>query len=412
MIRNLFRKEYLIPLVVAVFAMALNGAAQPTEQQQEMINRGADSLAYMLLFVVIVSLAIGAFLWFRYNRSNMPTPSAEYHARVATYSSSESFDVQADEDIEWLRQVKRSSGNGNGNTKGNVNGSVSAPKMVYRQPPTIAPKRPAAKEEDDSLDTKIFQEKMRRMQYTQLPINSFSQLAPARTYQPLPESDDSSLLTAIEQTNEEFEEDEAVREVALRILTAFRTRNSVDALSQIALYDLSSNLRARAVSTLADFDHESVFETILLACADPTREVRAAAARALFRLGFDRAHAWKRLIQTGDEYRMTQAARAAIEAGIVVKSLDRLINEDVKVAYEAFALVSLLISAGETSEVFDAIENHRDERVKFALLHVIKINQDPRTLTKLNELRVRSSFPTDMADRIREVVTSFVEVRA
>ena len=109
---------------------------------------------------------------------------------------------------------------------------------------------------------------------------------------------------------------------------------------------------------------------------------------------------------------MKQASRAAIEAGIVVKSLDRLIHEDVKVAYEAFALVSLLIAADETDVVFDAIENHRDERIKFALLHILKVSRDPRILTKLNELRTRSSFPTEMADRMREVVASVEQVTA
>lgn len=244
------------------------------------------------------------------------------------------------------------------------------------------------------------------MQYTQLPINSFSQLAPAKSYSPLALSDDPSLLTAIEQANEEFEEDEAVRELAVRILTAFRTRNSVDALSQIALYDLSSNLRSKAVTTLADFDHESVFETILLACADPTREVRAAAARGLFRLGFDRAHAWKRIIEANDDYRMSHAARAAIEAGIVTKSFERLVHEDVKIAYEAFALVSLLIKAGETSLIFEAIREHKDERVKYALLHVLKVQRDERTLDGLNKLRMGSSWPADISDRIRDAVKS------
>ena len=67
---------------------------------------------------------------------------------------------------------------------------------------------------------------------------------------------------------------------------------------------------------------------------------------------------------------MSHAARAAIESGIVVKSLDRLVNEDLKIAYEAFALISLLIKAGETDIIFAAISRHKDERVKFALLHV------------------------------------------
>jgi inorganic triphosphatase YgiF len=267
-----------------------------------------------------------------------------------------------------------------------------------------------AKVSDLSLDTKVFQEKMKMLQYAQLPINAFNELTPAKKYEQLPLSNDRALLTAIEQANEEFEEDEAIRELAVKILAAFRTRNSVEALSQIALYDLSSNLRSKSVSILTDFDHDSVFEAILLACADPTREVRAAAARGLFRLNFDRSDAWKRLIETGDEFRMSHAVRAAVEAGIVQKSLDRLVHEDLKVAYEAFTLVALMIAAGETNEIFDAIREHRDERVKFALLHVIKAVGDVRALTGLSELSVVDQFSEDVVKRINDVVKSFDRV--
>ena len=225
-------------------------------------------------------------------------------------------------------------------------------------------------------------------------------------------SDDPSLLSAIEQANEEYEEDESVRDLAVRILTAFRNRNSVEALSQIALYDLSSNLRSKAVTVLADFDHESVFEALLLACADPTREVRAAAARGLFRLSFDRAHAWKRIIEANDDFRMSHAARAAVESGIVAKSFDRLIHEDLKIAYEAFSLVSLLIKAGETDTVFEALRDHKDDRVKYALLHVLKVHRDPRTLSRLNDLRLGRSWPTDLSDRMRDTVKSLEQVAA
>ena len=248
---------------------------------------------------------------------------------------------------------------------------------------------------------------MRKLQYAQLPINSFSELRPASLYEPLPVSDDLAVLDAIEQVNDEYETDEAIRELALRILTAFRTRNSVEAVSQIALYDLSANLRSRAVTTLTDFDHESVFEAILLACADPTREVRAAAARGLFKLNFDRANAWKRIMETNDDFRKSHAARAALEAGIVTKSFDRLVNEDRKVAYEAFCLVSLLISSGETDAIFNAIRSHKDERVRFALLHVLKVVKDPRTVDELTKLSLDPQLTTDVADRVRATIESF-----
>ena len=144
----------------------------------------------------------------------------------------------------------------------------------------------------------------------------------ARPFMQLPISNDDALLSAIEQTQDEFEEDESVRELAVRILARFETKNSVESLSQVALYDLSSTLRSKAVGILSDFDHESVFETLLLACADPTREVRAAAARGLFRLSFDRSDCWMRIAESNDEFRMRHAARAAIAGDLVERSFD------------------------------------------------------------------------------------------
>lgn len=354
-----------------------------------------SNMGFYLACVLVLAAVGGAVFFWRKSKQGV-VPKAEYNYNVSyNYGNAGSYEldgVDAQKELEWLRKAKKTTAKPAGNSA--------------RKTPTAAPFI-KADEDAENLDARMFQEKMRKMQYTQLPINSFSQLAPAKGYSPLEISDDPSLLTAIEQANEEFEEDESFRELAVRILAAFRTRNSIDALAQIALYDLSSNLRSKAVTTLADFDHESVFETILLACADPTREVRAAAARGLFRLSFDRAHAWKRILEANDEFRMSHAARAAIEAGIVGKSLDRLVHEDLKIAYEAFALVSLLIKAGETDAIFEAISDHKDERVKYALLHVLKVHRDERTLDKLNSLRIGRSWPTDLSDRIRDTVRSF-----
>lgn len=355
--------------------------------------------------IAIVALGVAAYLW-RRSRKNSAQPHFDYEARYRNNYNNQTYDmegVDAEKELEWLRKAKKAGAKPAKRT-------ISAKPVITHAKPAVA----TSLDRSDSLnlDLKIFQEKMRKLQYAQLPINSFDNLSPAKLYEPLPLSNDQSLTNAIEQANEEFEEDETVRDLALRILTAFRTRNSVESLSQIALYDLSSNLRSKAVSTLTDFDHESVFEPILLACADPTREVRAAAARGLFRLNFDRADAWKRIIESNDEFRMSHAARAATESGIVVKSFDRLVHDDLKVAYEAFALVALLIRAGETQEIFEAIKSHKDERVRFALLHVLKVQHDERTLDALHAMQKDSSFPTDVAERIRNVINSFDAVTA
>jgi hypothetical protein len=385
-----------------IFASSIiSAAAAANAYAQSGASAGESSSFwfYGFIFLLIGGIGAGYFFW-RRSQNASEQAKYNYNNRSNLYdSNSGSYEVESVDaamELEWLRQAKKP-------------GSKSAKAgSAARRVPAGA----SVKTQEIGIDTRAFQEKMRKLQYAGLPINSFSQLAPAKNYQPLPISEDPALLNAIEQANEEFEEDEAFRDLAIRILAAFRSRNSVDALSQIALYDLSANLRSKAVTTLADFDHESVFETILLACADPTREVRAAAARGLFRLNFDRAHAWKRIIEANDEYRMSSAARAAIESGIVVKSLDRLVHEDLKIAYEAFALVSLLICAGETAEIFDALRNHKDERVKYALLHVLKVNRDERTLLPLNQLRAERSWPSDIADRMRETINSFETVAA
>ena len=391
----MMRKGSIVTRFAAAFAIAasftLTAFAQNDglQREREAVNQAGDGMWYTMGFLAVVAFGLAGWFWWRSKKGTHKVES-NHKNRYANYHSEQSADVEAvdaEKELEWLRKAKGESA------------KKKEGKLTYS-------KKPAKSPDDVGLDTKVFQEKMRKLQYSQLPINSFSQLAPAKRYTPLSDSDDPSLVNAIEQANDEYEEDEKVRELALKVLAAFKNQNSIEALTQMALYDLSSNLRSRAVGALAEFDHESVFEPILLACADPTREVRAAAARGLFSLGFDRAHAWKRLIEANDTFRLTQAARAAIASDIVSRSFVRLIHEDTKVAYEAFALVALLIKAGEIKEVFETIENHRDERVRFALLHVLKVQKDERTIEELTRVALAMSRKPEMLKRVKETIAA------
>lgn len=304
--------------------------------------------------------------------------------------------VDADKEMEWLRRNKKV-----------VN--KRDPKKLAKLPRTgeVLERKPALEIE---LNSEEVLEKIQKFQFSQLPIHTFDEIKPSKPYDLLPISNDGALMSAIEQVHEEFEEDEEVRELAVRILAAFKTRNSVEALSQSALYDLSSGLRSKAVSILTDFDHESVFEGLLLACADPTREVRAAAARGIFRLSFDRADAWTRIMETGDEFRMRHAARAATEANLV--RFDRLIHEDHKVAYEAFTLVALLLKTSETEQIFDALKTHPDPNVQKALLQVFKATKEPNALEGLYALLEMSDLPDDIREEADALVAEIGLVAA
>jgi hypothetical protein len=244
--------------------------------------------------------------------------------------------------------------------------------------------------------------------YDSLPLFTIKDVEPPKPFEPLPESDDETMLAAIELSNGEWEENAEIREQALQELAQFRTQNSVDAISQMALYDLSSSLRSHALATLADFDHESVFETILLACTDPTREVRAAAARALFRLSFDRSDAFLRISESGDEISIRQGARAVIAADLVKRSLDRLTHPRRPHATEGFAIVRLLIKAGETTELLDELIAGRDPKIARAILHVIAVSQDEPTFAKLFAMLENQEVSDEIRDEIAKTVNKDV----
>ncbi|MEP6900245.1 MAG: HEAT repeat domain-containing protein [Actinomycetota bacterium] len=363
---------------------------------------------YVTLLVLFLALA-SAVMWMLKNKKTEKEAKNEMSKKdrkMAEDSAWEANSFDADKEMEWFRRHQKTVGKSSKNPpKKNLANELPQTGKIFNR-------NKASDSELIEFSEKEFKEKLQNLQFTQLPIFKFQKIELARPFAPLSISADDALISAVEQTHDEFEEDEEIRDLAVRILAAFKTRNSVEALSQVALYDLSSNLRSKAVSILTDFDHESVFETILLCCGDPTREVRAAAARGLFRLSFDRADAWTRIAETHDEFRMSQATRAAMEADLLTRSFDRLTHTDKKIAYEAVTLLSLMIRAGETALIFKAIETHNDSNVKLALLHVVGLTKDERTLSGLSKIVEKSTVSKEIKAKIEQIIESFEMIPA
>ena len=95
--------------------------------------------------------------------------------------------------------------------------------------------------------------------------------------------------------------------------------------------------------------------------------------------------------------------RLRLQGDLVERSFDRLVHKDKKVAYEAFALTSLLIKAGETEPVYRTLGKHKDEDVKLALLQVLQINQDETTFQNLSELLIHHDLTPNVAAKVNEV---------
>lgn len=233
-------------------------------------------------------------------------------------------------------------------------------------------------------------------------IEQITHLEPLSSVEELPEdSDDENLAPALMSL---ASSDPLERAEALKTLAQFKVQRSVAAITQVASQDQEANLRALAIASLGAMDHESVFPAILIGMADETREVRASAARALNRLSFDRADAYVRVIETGDEETVRDVARACIHAGIVSQNLDRLDSSDHRQAYETFALICLLAKAKMSDPILDAIVGHPTFAVRLKVVHLLACTGQPETFEQLRELAVRDGVSEEVKTALLEAM--------
>lgn len=228
------------------------------------------------------------------------------------------------------------------------------------------------------------------------------QLEPATQFEALPEwLEDESLAAALERL---ASTDVEARTAAAHSLSQYQVQRSVDALTALAGQDPEPSVRSAAVTSLGVIDHESVFAPVLIAFVDEAREVRAAAARALSRLNFNRADAYVRLIETSDALTLTNVARACINAGMAKQAIDRLSSIDRRQAYESFTMLSLLARSGEVAPILEAIKDHKDEEVRLAAIKVLGLFAQPSVLQQLRELAVVDGVPESIRMALMEVV--------
>lgn len=233
-------------------------------------------------------------------------------------------------------------------------------------------------------------------------IEQMTHLEPASSVEELPESADDEQLTRVLSLAASVDVQE--RAEALKALAQFRVQSSVEAITRLARLDSEPNIRSMAISSLGTIDHESAFPAILIGMADESREVRASAARALNRLSFDRADAYVRVIETGDEETICNVARACIQAGIVSQNLDRLATSDHRQAYETFSLICLLAKANMNDPILDAIADHQNMDVRLKAVHLLASTGQPGIFEHLRQLAVRDGVREEVKTALLEAM--------
>lgn len=246
----------------------------------------------------------------------------------------------------------------------------------------------------DFFDTVVPRGALSSASFVDAPGMDIDHLEPASSVEDLPESsDDDGFDEAIAAvTSEDVDE----RGEAVKNLAQYPVSRAVSALTAVARRDPESSIRSNAVSSLATINHESVFSAVLFGLADESREVRAAAARALSRLSFDRADAYVRVIETSDDQTLRDIAEACIKAGVVAQNIDRLASSDHRQAYEAFSLISLLVKANMFTPVVDAIQRHSNMNVRLSALHLLSTTGDRNVLEQLRALSEEVDVPEEV----------------
>lgn len=233
-------------------------------------------------------------------------------------------------------------------------------------------------------------------------VDQITHLEPASSVEELPENGDDEQLSSALALSDSSEVQE--RAEALKTLAQFRVQSSVQAITNVARHDPEPNLRASAVSTLGSINHESVFPAILIGMADESREVRAAAARTLNRLSFDRADAYVRVIETSDHDTVCNVARACVQAGIVSQNIDRLARSDYRQAYETFSLICLLAKADLNQPILDAIAEHPNMDVRLKAVHLLASTGAPAVFDHLRQLAVRDGVGEEVKTALLEAM--------
>jgi HEAT repeat protein len=222
------------------------------------------------------------------------------------------------------------------------------------------------------------------------------------SFEELPPGDDNEELAqclAGLQGAEEAGRISVAQELALHPLQA-----AVTALTSMVMEDSEPSVRAAAVASLGSIDHESVFAPVLIGLSDESRIVRAAAARTMTGLHFDRADAYVRVMETAEPGLLRQVAKACVSTGIAAQAVDRLASEDRRQAYEAFSLFSLLARAQETQPIIDVIESHRDDEVRLCAVRVLNMAGQSSVVPKLRELAARENLSENVRTSVLEAL--------
>ncbi|MDT5155862.1 MAG: hypothetical protein QOH51_219 [Acidobacteriota bacterium] len=195
-----------------------------------------------------------------------------------------------------------------------------------------------------------------------------------------------------------------VAEVREKGVVPFNESSTVPALIQQRLASHEAKERAAAIVELSHVDTDEAFQQICGAFDDEAKEVRSAAARALFELRADRAESFTRALREATPERRRQIGAAISTSGLAGESISQLTGESREKTYEAFSLLFLMAKAGEVQPLVRAIEGHPNNEVRLAVVKLLALSGQKEILPAFRRLAVRGSLPTEVRSAVMEAI--------
>ncbi|HYH87081.1 MAG TPA: HEAT repeat domain-containing protein [Pyrinomonadaceae bacterium] len=162
--------------------------------------------------------------------------------------------------------------------------------------------------------------------------------------------------------------------------------------------------RASAITELSHVDTDEAFQQICAAFDDEAREVRGAAARALYELREDRADSFTRALREATPERRRSIGSAISASGLAIEAISQLTGESREKTYEAFSLLFLMAKAGEVQPLIRAIEGHPNNEVRLAVVKLLALSGQKEILPAFRRLAVRGSLPTEVRSAVMEAI--------
>jgi HEAT repeat protein len=192
--------------------------------------------------------------------------------------------------------------------------------------------------------------------------------------------------------------------VAEKGVVPFDEHSTVPASIQQGIASRDASHRAAAIGELSHVDSDEAFQQICSAFDDEAKEVRSAAARALYELRDDRAESFTRALREAAPERRRQIGSAISSSGLASEAISQLTGESREKTYEAFSLLFLMAKAGEVHPLIRAIEGHPNNEVRLAVVKLLALSGQKEILPAFRRLAVRGSLPTEVRSAVMEAI--------